>query len=509
VGLVAAPQLIVVEEGQVRMGAGRLVGRLLRALVFAVVGGVALRALIAPDALDARRAADQLLANGQYHAALRAYTALEAVAPSGPLSLRLGALRALRGEAQAAEDQLRRALRLGLRGSDVDLAYLYLGLQYAAQQRPDYADNAWAQLTPASPLYGVRHALLAERALAADDYALAEAHLQQAQAQPVPPVWRQLIAYRLALLTAARDAGRAASYLATLPVAPHEGADPLTRLLLPLAPSGLNHAIGELQAVLHAPPPEQHQLLGQFYLDAELYALADAQFARVPTQSAPARAAAAYAAYTRWQAGDRAGGLAQLQALAARYPDDTRAQSLLAVAYVGTQRPSDAAAQLYALQASQHGDPLVYLAWGQWYLSQGDYPHAALQYQRAVERAPAAERASYALAAAQFYLLSSYAVCDEGVAAAQRATDLAVASAAAWTTRAAITYHRTNPAAARDAAQRALALDPSSAMASYYLGVALAQLGQPDDARQALTRAADLAPASVWRERAEAELRNF
>jgi Flp pilus assembly protein TadD len=53
---------------------------------------------------------------------------------------------------------------------------------------------------------------------------------------------------------------------------------------------------------------------------------------------------------------------------------------------------------------------------------------------------------------------------------------------------------------------RALAIDAADAEAAYYLGRALAALGDAVGARQALVQAADAAPASVWRERAERQL---
>ena len=56
------------------------------------------------------------------------------------------------------------------------------------------------------------------------------------------------------------------------------------------------------------------------------------------------------------------------------------------------------------------------------------------------------------------------------------------------------------------AAEQALQRAPASAEASYYLGRALAALGDRPAARRALISAADLAPRSLWRERAEAQI---
>jgi len=79
------------------------------------------------------------------------------------------------------------------------------------------------------------------------------------------------------------------------------------------------------------------------------------------------------------------------------------------------------------------------------------------------------------------------------------------ANSAAWTALAAHQYYCGHPTEAAGSARRA-ADSGGGADSDYYLGVALAALGQHDDARSALIRASDLAPASTWRERAEKAL---
>lgn len=75
----------------------------------------------------------------------------------------------------------------------------------------------------------------------------------------------------------------------------------------------------------------------------------------------------------------------------------------------------------------------------------------------------------------------------------------------ALTLLAAHRYHCGQFAGAAEAA-RAARRTGGGPDAFYYLGAALAALGDAEQARSALIRAADLAPASDWRRRAELAL---
>jgi Flp pilus assembly protein TadD len=478
----------------------------LQVVLLLVLGASALRAITRPDPMEQYRRAEALLADGQYHHALQAYLALADQQPSGPILLRLGILHALRGEHRRASDDLRRALRRPLPTRDRELAYLYLARAQELLGEARYAENSLGQVHAAAALYPLRLVLVAEAALAAQEYAAAEVQLRQARDLGLPTAWQAHANYRLALLIAGRDPTAAQALLAATN---HAQPDPLQAALLPLTPASRAAQAARLAQVLGTEPPSRDQLLGQFYLEARLYALADAAFAAVPTDSAEARAAAAFAAYTRWEAGDREEGMRRLQQLVERHPDDRRARSLLAVAYLQLRQPDRAAAQLDAIGRDAPGDPMVYFAWGRWFFLQRDYPQAAEEYRRAIDHAPAAERGGYAVTAARFHLSSGYAVCDEGRPVAQQATQLSPERAEAWLALAAISYHCNAPRAARTAAAESLRLAPASAEASYYLGVSLAALGDAGEARQALTRAADLEPASVWRVRAETQLQQL
>ncbi|KPV39921.1 hypothetical protein SE17_44610, partial [Kouleothrix aurantiaca] len=157
---------------------------------------------------------------------------------------------------------------------------------------------------------------------------------------------------------------------------------------------------GQIAAALDAPAAERPQLLGQIYLGARLYALAEAQFAAVDPRGPNALAAAAYAAYTRWSAGDRAEGLRRLESLAASNPAEPRARALLALALLNNRDDEAARRGLAAVRELAPRSPDTHLAWGQWYVAQHDYVAAADAYQQALRDAPAAQRGSYAPAPA-------------------------------------------------------------------------------------------------------------
>jgi tetratricopeptide (TPR) repeat protein len=356
-----------------------------------------------------------------------------------------------------------------------------------------------------APLYAARRVLEAEALLAGADYAGAEAAYRAALRPDLPRAWRGLAHTRLALLRAAGDPGAALAELEASDAA-HEPADASAEVwIAPLLPAA-NPDATQLAAALRAPPDTRAQQLGQMYLRARLYTLAEAQFASVAPTSAGAGAAAAYAAYTHWLAGDRTEGIRRLQSLAVAYPGDTRARALLALAYLATDDDDRARAELEVVRALAPRAPDTHMAWGQWHAAQHDYVAAAEAYDHALRDAPPEERGIYALALAQFHLDTSFIVCEKGRPAAEEAAQLRPDDARVWIALSATSLVCGDPAAARAAAEQALRQNPRDAEASYHLGRALAQLGQRAAARAALVNAADFAPASPWRERAEAQI---
>jgi Flp pilus assembly protein TadD len=465
------------------------------------------RLAVRPDPHDELRQVDSMFVAGRYHEALGSALDLTSRAPRfAPGWSRLGMLRAIRGERDWASQALGYAIGLGLQGGDFDLVRLYQGRVATLEGHRDEAAQFWAMIGERSPFYPMRRVLEAEALLAAQDYAGAEAAYRAAQLAGLPAEWQRLAQTRLAALRATSDPAGALAELARLSAPAAQAQLPrLDGPAQPLLPRASPDA-GRLASALHAPAAERAQLLGQIYLDAGWYALAESQFVAVAPDSPGALAAATYAAYTRWRAGARDQGRRQLETLVAEHPDEPRARALLALAYLADRDEAGAQAQLNTVRALAPRAPDTHLAWAQWYAARHDYVAAAAEYRRAYDDALPDERGRYALELARFHIDTSLRTCEVGLPAAEESTRFLPAAADAWTALASARLSCDNPAGARAAAQQALELAPGDAEASFYLGRALAQLGARIEARQALIAAADLAPSSAWRERAENQL---
>ncbi len=469
-------------------------------LLLATIGAVLLvfgawRLILQPDPRDALRAADRLYASGRYHVALAAYLPLAEKLPGA--QLRVGMLRALRGEANDAERALRSAMEQGLATADYHLALLYLGQSLAVDNRTALAADTWRLLedcrSPAACVYrGPGRVLAGELALRQGEYAVAEAAFRRALNEPLAAEWAAVAQYRLDLL------GNAAALAAPVTV------NPLSLQIAPLLPA-IGAGPEQLAVLRDLPVAQRAQALGEFYLSLGFYGLAEAEFAQVDPAGPAARSAAVYAAYTRWRAGDAQGGLARLEALVAADPGDPQARTLLALAYLTVNAGDAAAAEIDVVARLTPGAADVQLAWASWYAAQRDYAAAALAYQQALGLAEPAEQGRYALLGAQFHLTTTYALCDEGLPMAEIAAAALPANSAALTTLAASRYACAQFAPAVEAARAAQAAG-AGADATYYLGAALAALGDTAPAREQFIRAADLAPASLWRERSELAL---
>lgn len=481
--------------------------RILRAAI--VLLGAALlltqsaRAALPGNARDALREADALFAAGRLFEARAAYAALAGQQPNlAPAWLRLGIAATLRAEPEAADSAFLAALRASPTANDSALLRLYQGALAARAGDAAQAQQYWARIGDDSPLAGMRRLLAAELLLGNADYPGAEATYHAALAGGLPAAGRALAQSRLALLRASSDPAAARALLAEAPAGPVARASMWTAPLLPPATPGA----GQIAAALDAPAAERPQLLGQIYLGARLYALAEAQFAAVDPNGSNALAAAAYAAYTRWSAGDRAEGLRRLEALAASNPAEPRARALLALALLNNRDDEAARRELAAVRELAPRSPDTHLAWGQWYVAQHDYVAAADAYRQALRDAPAEQRGNYALALARFYVDTDFQLCANGQPAANTATRALPDEPRAWAALAAAELSCANASEARAAAEHALQLAPTDAEAAYYLGRALGALGERAPARQALIHAADSAPASAWRVRAEQQM---
>lgn len=475
-------------------------------LVIALAGGcvwLAATWIFAPALQDDLRAADALFTSGQFSAANTAYATLAQRHPDDrALLLRRGMIAAVRGEYAVAQRTLAATIGANVRGTDHDLARLYQGHVAAADQRQGDALSAWATIPATSPLAPIRDVLLADLHTGASRYGDAEANARHALEEGLPTDWQRYVVLQMALLRGSSDANGAHAML-------RDGAAPapdsaLARFYAPLLPHSPTDT-ATLDNILAQPAAQRQMTLGQIYMRAGWYPLAAAQFAAVPPSSDQGRGAAAFLAYTRWLAGDRDGGIQQLEQLVAAAPDDAQARALLATALIAARDTGRAQAQLDALQQLAPNAPDAQLAQAQWYSAQAEYATAAEWYARATSRAPADQRAAYAGAQARFLLDTGLNVCSDGLAAATDAATLQP-DAATLTLVAQFNLACDDPAAAQRAAEHATQHDPASAEAALLLGEALANQGATTAARAALIRAADLAPASPFRARAERTL---
>ena len=460
--------------------------------------GLGARLVYRPDAQSMLRHADALFATGRYYEARTLYRMPGA--PDAQLLLRRGMIAAVRGEGLVAGRSFAQALALGVQGGDYDLTRLYQGHVAMQKGQTQEAFGFWRTIAPASPLSPYRHVLKAEAQLGTGDYAAAEASYRAALDLDMARDWRSLAWSRIAALRATSDRDGAWAALAQHA----DGAAVPPPFIAALLPTAAPAAV-QLAAVVAAPPDVRAQQLGQIYLDAGWYALAEAQFAAVGPGPA-GLSAQAYAAYARLRAGDRAGGVQRLEALVDAYPNEARARALLALAYLNETDPIRAKQQLDLARTLAPSTPDTHLAWGQWDAAQHDYVGAADEYRRALAAAAPEQRGTYALALARFQLDTTVHVCADGRPAAENAVQLLPNDGGAWTILAEARLACGDAAGARTAAAAALKHAPDSAEAALYLGEALARQGQHDAARTALIAAADMAPASAWRVKAERQL---
>ncbi|MEM8535452.1 MAG: tetratricopeptide repeat protein [Chloroflexota bacterium] len=478
-------------------------------LIIVVVGHSA-RFVFQDDVQDDLRHGDMLFATKRYHEARTSYYKITNQKPDFALGFaRRGMVEVIRGEHEASAKSFARAIHLGITGTNHDIARLYQGHVSSTIGRHSEATSMWRTINEGSEIYPLRRVLEAESLLRIHDYASAEATYREALHYHLPKEWQVLIHGRLATLRASSDpvsALQELQYIDNLSQSDYAVSLPsVTALTMPLLPIA-EPTPQQLAAILRTNTEERPQLLGQIYLDAGFFPLAEAQFAQVDSENPNALSAAAYAAYTRWLAGDQQGGRTQLETLVEEHPEESRARALLALTYIAQNDSANARTQLEIIRGMAPQAPDTHLAWGQWYAAQRDYIAAAASYRRALEDAPLDERGKYALALARFHADTTVELCDQGQLAAEEAVQLLPDASTAWTTLAITRFRCEDYPGAKAAATRALELDTNNIEATYYLGRALALLGDRDGARVALINTADMAPASSWRERAETQL---
>lgn len=479
-------------------------------LVLAGTLGYAIGQFVAQP--DTMQQADALLLSGQYYAAFQQYSLLGSAKNNPALGLRLGILRMLRGELPEAEQLLWQVVTEELDSQAQALATLYLGHVLASRGQLADAEQVWQQNAcappTACPYAPYREVMHAEWLLRGGDYDAAATRYRTVLSTTValPADWHTLAVYRVALLAAATNSDDALAMLDA--AAPGQAAPAADPWLTPLLPPDIDRASGQLRAVLAADPVDRPQLLGQLYMQIGYAGLALRQFAQIPNDNPHALVAQIYAAYMRWRMGDRQTGLAQLERLAADHPAAEGMQALRILVTLQDLSLATTEALSTTMAALPSTDPETYLVEAAWYAARSDYLAASRAYQQVLRYAPATERGAYALLVARFYLGTTYELCDEGLPVAEEATRLLSDDPEAWTTLAASLYQCGEFSRAVTAARRAMQRG-ERADTSFYLGAALARLGEYMEARAHLVRAADLAPASVWRERAEGVLAEF
>lgn len=475
-----------------------------------VVLGQSARFVFQDDVQNDLRYGDRLFATKRYHEARASYYKITSQQPDFAVGFaRRGMVEVVRGEHEASAKSFARAIHLGITGISHDIARLYQGHVSSMIGRHSEATSMWRTINEGSEIYPLRRVLEAESLLRIHDYASAEAIYRETLHYPLPKEWQILIHGRLATLRASSDpvsALQELQYIDSLSKSHSVGSLPsFTALTIPLLPTA-EPTPQQLVAILRTNVEERPQLLGQLYLDAGFFPLAEAQFAQIDSENPNALSAAAYAAYTRWLAGDQQGGRTRLETLVEEHPEEPRARALLALTYIAQNDATNARTQLEIIRGMAPQAPDTHLAWGQWYAAQRDYTAAAAAYRQALDDASLDERGTYALALARFHADTTVELCDQGQLAAEEAVRLLPDTSTAWTTLAIARFRCEDYVGAEIAATRALELDANDIEATYYLGRALALLGDRDGARMALISAADMAPASLWRERAETQL---
>ncbi len=465
-------------------------------VLIALVVGSAAALVLRPDPRDRLRQADHLFAAGRYRAALAAYSDLAAALSEA--SLRRGIVLTLRAEIDPARRALIAAIKAGLRPRDYQIALLYLGQLAALEDDLTTARRTWAMLADCAPdLCAIRDVLLASADLRSGDIEAASVRYQSLAREQLAGDWAEAAISWQTMLSVLRDPTSAPTLP---PTTTHAVSDPLLRPLAPLAPDRAT-----LAAALQSDAAARPQLLGQLALDLGYEQAALAFFAQVDPGGPHALAAAIYRAYAHLRLGDQEQGIEQLEHLAVAHPADPRIGPLLTLAYLTTGDLTTAAARIQRLRAAGAGGPAIELAAAGVALAARDFVAAADAYEQAVIAAPVADRARYVTLAARFHLDSGFERCTNGLQAAQAAASLLPADPNVLTILAGTRYYCGDPTGAISAAEAALAAG-AGVEARFYYGMALGMSGQIAASRAALEAVADLAPASIWRQRAETAL---
>lgn len=480
----------------------RNITRILGCFIVLAILAQALRFTFSSDTQSQLRSFDQLFIQEQYYQALQ-FVRTSPTPYEPVIWARKGMLHSLRNEPSLANQSFAVALRSGLSGLEYDLLRLYQGYNSWKRGYQDEARNAWDQIDRRSALTGLRLVLEAEVSLNQQDFVRAERELRQALTYPLPVDWFRFTHQRLALLRASSDL---VSALNELQLSESKPTEPASGHYFQLAQALLPHSSltsTQLRNILEAPAEQRAQLLGQTYLELAWYPLAELQFAAIPESSPLWFSAVSYLAYTQWQIGASDESISQLSKLMESYPEDPRPRALLALIQLSASQEDEARIQLNLVRTMAPYEPDTFLAWAQWHSVKREYTQAAQAYENARTRAAPAERLKYSIAQIRFHLNTNTSVCSTALQVAEEAATLEQQNSDVWTLLAQVQLACKQTQQALYSSQQALRLNNKHAEAYFYQGEALISLKQRDAARASLIQAANLAPSSIWRNRAE------
>lgn len=456
----------------------------------------------------ALREAEYLWQVGRSSEARRQFMQLLAHTQLASVPVRLAQISLLRGECDSAQRYAAQALRGAgtpagaLRRDEAAHAHLVAGQCAALAGNRRYAEAEWAAVDPRSSLHPLANLLRGEDALrVADVQAAAQYGLKALESTLGEPA-RSFAHLRVALALAGDAPAAAEQHVAAIPAAlPAAAAD--IRAYMTLSSEEIVRHARQLEAILGSEPAVRGQLLGQQLLALDLHHLAIARFEGVPPDAPRVVLARAHAAVTRWELGQKDTAVEQLRELVEYAPHNPAVATMFATVALYRGQLDAASAALDVAEGWNPLDPAIMVVRSDVLVARHDFPGAVAERRRAFEVARPAFRGRYARALAELHLRLTYQLCEAGADAARTATLLEPSAVESWRLLGSIVYHCRDFAGAADAARRGLQVAPNDAELEFWLGAALWESGQRRGGTVHLRNAADFAPSSEWRRRAE------
>ncbi len=427
------------------------------------------------------RRAGELRAAGEYAACLAAYERAADLAPAWdrPWQAR-GEVLLAQGRLSEATAALQEAERLG-GGSAAPLA---LGESLARQGDWAGALEAWLRAQALAPRDAGVYLALARGSVAQGSFQQAQDYLRTALTLEPSPGEAAAAHVLLGHLLAGEEPAAAAGHLRQ---AGQRGADMLA----------------VLEAVDAEPDPARRDLLlGAAFMQRDELALARRHLERSVARDPASAEAHAYLGHSLDLLGETVAAGRLLERALALEPDSALAHYFLGSHHLRLGRVDAAKDALWQALLRDPDNAAFCIEMAEAFAREPDYARAAEWYQAAAEAEP--EDLRFQLLLAQFYVDHLYRVKEEGVAAAEAAVALAPSDALAHDLLGWAYQLAGRPVESEDALRRALELDPGLASAHYHLGSLYARAPTMQDvARQHLRRAADLDTHGYYRARAE------